>query len=214
MRWHQTSTAASSPAMTVSAAFVSAVVHVAEQLGVPRHELLEHAGLQPQQLEQIEARTSWAKLYVVLGAAIELTQDLTLGLRVAEFLSNQSFHSLADVAARAQTLRSALGAVNEFGRLIADAPSRELLELDDKASIACIRHGGLPLKIERLLSEVAVIRFWALARSITGNHASIRASFMYASPSYRHEYTRIFGGNASFDQPFTGISFDRDLLDL
>ena len=37
-------------------------------------------------------------------------------------------------------------------------------------------------------------------------------AFEHPAPDYRSEYSRIFEGTERFDQPFTGIVFDRELL--
>jgi len=68
---------------------------------------------------------------------------------------------------------------------------------------------------DRMGAEFAIAGFLRMIRQFTGPKAGPRrALFQHSSPAYRSEYTRIFGGAESFDHSFTGIEFDRRLLDL
>jgi AraC-like DNA-binding protein len=57
-----------------------------------------------------------------------------------------------------------------------------------------------------------VVGLLLLLRSFNIEARLERACFEYAPPNHHAEYTRVFEGAESFDQPLTGVVFDRGLM--
>jgi AraC-like DNA-binding protein len=155
---------------------------------------------------------SRAEVYRLCELAVQLTQDPGLGLHWGERVTGTTFPPISALIAHAATLRQAFESLYQFHRLLTDDFTYEMLERDDRV---IIRWSGLPeeaLPVQRFVAEMFVTGMVNLVRSFSVQARLERASFAYPAPAYRSEYARIFEGAERFDQPFTGIVFDRRLL--
>ena len=197
---------------TISVAVVRALFNAVERSGISRDELLRAAQLPPGGLESADARIPAIKAYELCVLALELTGDPAFGLHWAEGLSTSALVPVSHLIAHSATLRQAFASLSKYHRLLSDHRHYELLEHDDSVTVRC---SFLPLRLpmQRFASEMTVSFFFHLVRGFDIHARPKRVSFSYPAPSYRAEYTRIFLGTEHFDQPFTGIEFDRALLD-
>jgi AraC-like DNA-binding protein len=64
-----------------------------------------------------------------------------------------------------------------------------------------------------LRAEITVTGFFKLLKYFAPRARPKVVAFDYPAPSYRGEYAKVFEGTERFDETFTGIVFDRKLLD-
>lgn len=197
---------------TVSIRVVRGLVDALEQRGVPRAVFLHSAKLCPEQLASVEARVTRAEVFRLCELGIDLTGDPALGLHWAEKPSGSVFNPLSDLIAHSATLRHGLDALCRFHPLLSDETSFVLSEDADHVTLRCLHLNAPPPRIQRFVSEMRLVGLLRLLRSFNIEARLEWASFEYAAPSYRDEYTRVFEGVERFEQPLTGIVFDRALM--
>jgi AraC-like DNA-binding protein len=67
--------------------------------------------------------------------------------------------------------------------------------------------------MRRLSAEMTMLGFFRMLRQFRPHAKFKRVCFDYPAPAYSAEYTRLFEAPAHFDQAFTGLVFDRALMD-
>lgn len=201
------------PEITVSSGVARAICNAAEAAGVPRAELLSTARVSEELLNRRDARVPRAAIYRLCEHTLSLAEDPALGLHWAEKLEHYSFELVGDLISRSATLRAGLQTLMQFLRLLSDEPSFEIKEQDGRVYVRSLKQPGMSPNVQRFISEVLVLRFWRMVCEFAVPARPLQASFEYPAPTYHAEYTRLFEGAEKFDQPFTGIIFDRELLD-
>jgi AraC-like DNA-binding protein len=199
--------------MGVSIVLISVVVEAAETAGVPRQKLLELAALEPQRLNDQSTRVSLDEYERVQLAALELTGDAALGLHIGERASFAGFDVMPSLVAHSTSLREGLQSYLRFRRILSDQNYAELLESQHTVTL---RQEFSPASAasDRFRAELSMAGFLRLIRHFAGAKTAVKGVyFKHVAPAYQHEYTRIFDGTERFEQPFTGIEFDRELLD-
>lgn len=195
---------------TVSMRVVRGLVIAAEKAGASRAELLRAAGIEPEQLEA-EAQLPRSEVFRITKIAMDLAGDPALGLHWAEGLTPTTFNPISLLIAHSGSLRQGFESLAKFERLLSDEARYELLEHADKVTLRCLLMPGEVLRVQRFAAEMMVGSFFRIVRSF--NVRPEQVSFEYPAPDYHDEYTRIFGPAVAFEQPFTGMVFDRALLD-
>ena len=194
---------------TVSVRVARGLVEVAETHGVPRAELLHAAELEPQILERDDARILLAELSRLCELAVERTGDPALALHWAERYSDSTFTPIAHLMAHAASLRDAFELLTKYYPLLTDERRFDLLE---EGAHVVVRFAGRPGEtpvMRRFTAEMFTAGLLRVIRSFATAARPERVCFNYPEPGYRAEYTRVFDGAEHFDQPFTGIVFDR-----
>ena len=197
---------------TLSVHVASGLIQAAEKAGVSRVELLRAAALDPDQFDQ-DTRLPSADVYRLCELAIDLTGDPAFGLHWAERIGEATFVPLSPLIAHSSNLRQALEALSQFHSLLNDQSSYQVIELEDKVRVRSLGMVGASPRVQRLAAEMMVAGFVRLIRYFRSDARPDRVSFEYTAPSYHEEYARVFEHAQHFDQPFTGIEFDRALLD-
>lgn len=197
----------------VSTFIVRALVEVVERSGVTREAVMAAAKLDIARLDDILGGFAFHELVTLEESALDLTGDEDLGLRVAEYSSQAAFDVVAHLATHAPTLRDAIALCVRFQRILMEGTVLTLREDGDSATVRC-EFPRSTLRGDRTLAEFAMGGFARMIRIFAGHNAKLRAvSFEHARPPHARAYARAFGGAERFSQPFTGVEFDRALLD-
>ena len=199
---------------TVSLGALRSLVELVAQAGAASAELLRAAQLRPEQLHAAGARIQRSKLYELCELAIDLTGDPALGLHWAERVTESTFIPISQLIAHAPTLRQGIAAMAQFARLMSDVKSYELAESEGNVTLRALPLIGASARVQRFLAEMMVAGFVRLLRDFRADALPECVSFQYAAPGYQAEYERLFQRAVLFDQPFTGLVFERALLDL
>jgi AraC-like DNA-binding protein len=148
--------------------------------------------------------------------AVELTGDPALALHWAVGLTERTFAPVSQVLGYAGSLRKSFALLSEYERLFCDRAFFELSEDDQLATLRLFPGWTFSSpRMVRFAAEMAVGGFLVVIRLFSPRAGSARVCFDYPAPSYCDEYTRAFGDVAvRFDQSFTGVVFDREVLDL
>lgn len=171
---------------------------------------LAAARFDPARIDDADGRISSEEYDALVACALDLT-DEAFGLRFGERTSAAAHQLVAHLVMSARTLREALDALIRFQGLIADRLSCRLEERDREARVLYDIAPGPP-RCRRFRAELAMTGFSRILHYF-GRGARPRAvAFEYPAPAYRAEYARLFGGVERFDQPFTGLVMDRELL--
>jgi AraC-like DNA-binding protein len=193
---------------------IRALVDAAEHSGVPAHALLHAAQLDVKRLTDPFGRFEFAEWEALQILALDMAGDPAFGLHIVERCSDAAFDLLARLAPHAPTLRDAVALCSQFGDLLV---SGSHVSLEEDARYARVRYAfrRLSPRADRMHAEHAVTGFFRLIRVFAGKNVPLRrACFEHPAPSYREEYRRTFGTSERFDQPFTGLEFDRRVLDV
>jgi AraC-like DNA-binding protein len=198
--------------MALSVLFVHALVDALERSGVPRERFLDGAPVDRAALESLEQRVELATYDALLERALTLTGDESFGLRAADLVGPASYNLTAHLAAHATTMRDAIGALLRFYQLLTDQPFWRLVEEGRTASLVYDGRPG-PLPVQRFRAELTISSLYKLFKNFVPRGRPRAVAFDYPAPPYRGAYTRVFEGTETFDQAFTGVVFDRGLLE-
>jgi AraC-like DNA-binding protein len=197
----------------VSTFIVRALVEVVERAGVTREALLAAAKLDVARLDDILGGFAFPEFVALEHTALDLTRDEGLGLRVAEQSSEAAFDIVAHLTTHAPTLRDGIALCIQFQRLLMEGTGLTLAEHGDAATVRC-EFPRSTERADRMLAEFVIGGFARMIRIFGAHDTRLRAvSFEHGQPPHARAYARVFGGAERFSQRFTGVEFDRALLD-
>lgn len=191
--------------------WVNTVLAAAERHGLTRAQLLAHAGLQLDQLNN--ERWPIDDITRLWRAAAELTQDAGFGLKSGSLVGPASFNVVSFILQSSPTLREAITLAQKFQRLISDGGRFQLLAGDEKSwLIYHPQQGDLafsPHQIEAVLAAVVSFSRWV------SDHALIpaRVQFGHEQLGPMEGYRTVFQTTVDFSQAFSGLQLDNALLD-
>jgi AraC-like DNA-binding protein len=198
----------------VSVGAVRALVEVVARAGIASTEFLAAAQLRPEQLNAPDARIPRSTMYLLCERALEVTDDPALGLHWAERPTESTFILISQLIAHAPTLRHGFESMAKFARLLSDEIDYQIYESEDSVTVRAVPLMGASIRVQRFWAETMVAGFCRFLRGFRMSAAPRHVGFAYAAPEYHAEYTKVFEQAVLFAQPFTGIVFDRALLDL
>lgn len=180
--------------------------------GVSRQALLQAVGLSEEHLEQQDARLAYEEVQRIAEMGIDLSGDQAFGLHWAESMSVETFAPASYLVTHAATLGEGLDALLQFSRLLSDQSHVEVQRLGDEARLLVQPMADTSLRIQRLTAELTVFSFLRILQAFSTGFRPERVCFSYVAPAYADEYARVFNCPVSFEQAFTGVSFESALL--
>lgn len=197
----------------VSVVLVWTLAEAAERVGVARERLFSISGVDPALVGRPEGRISLASYDALVEAALDSTGDQALGLHMGEMASGATAGVMANLIEQSSTLRDGIDSLLRFHRLITDRPAWRLTERDGTATLLYEAASGPP-RARRVRCESTMTGFFRMVRAFAPGAPVQGVCFEHPAPPYLAEYTRIFENTARFEQPFTGILFESQLLDV
>ena len=191
---------------------VRALVHAIERAGVPRWKIIQSARLTPEALDNLDARMQRGEFYRLCEAALDLTGDPAFALHWSEQLAATALDPIASLVAHSEDLGQALQTLSQYHRLLCDDLGYRVSEQKDQLLLHCVTLEGASERVQRFMAEATATRFMGLIRVFRSGALPERVSFELGAPAHEAEYARVFGGRAHFNEPFTGIVLDRELL--
>ncbi|MDD9932808.1 MAG: AraC family transcriptional regulator [Myxococcales bacterium] len=192
---------------------VRPLLFAAEAAGAARAPLLHAARLEPDALGDVGRTISRQELYRLLDGIVEQTRDPAFGLHCLQRLTPQAFNPITGLVFHAPDLRESMKALQKFLSLLAHDASISLDESEDRAVVRCDVLPDAPPLARRFAVEMFVAGLYRRVRIFCRQASFDRLAFAHEAPTYRDEYSRVFRGPVCFDQPFSGLVFDRALLD-
>lgn len=203
----------SAPTMDVVTPFVRAIVDVVVRQGVPREELFAMAQLDDAKLGNGQALFDSVEIDRLIHAAVTLTSTTSLGLLLARNVSESAFGTLSLAIAHAPSLRDAFGLSARFATLFIKGTHLELEERVDRALLR-YRFARISPLADRVHAEFVVAGYLRLVQACAGGMPiEACAYFEHTTPADPSEHHRTFGDDVRFGQSFTGLEFQRALLD-
>lgn len=195
----------------VSMHVVRVLIDVAGRAGVARERMLHALGLDEAELAARE-RVSEAEAVRMAETVLELAGDPAFGLRWAESLSVDTFSPSTYLITNAATLGDGLDSLMKYSKLLSDQPHVAVQHHGSEVRLVSQPMRGVSAAFQRLTAELSVIAFIRIVRTFCPTFRPERVCLGYAAPPYHAEYLRVFECVPSFEQPFTGLAFDRALL--
>ena len=187
------------------------LIDVTARAGVARERMLHALRLDEEQLAS-RTQLSYQEAMHAAETALSLAGDPAFGLRWAKSLSIDTFSPSTYLITNAATLGEGLDALLKYSKLLSDQAHLAVRYDADEVRLQCPTvHAGSPA-FQRVVAELTVIAFIRIVRSFVPTFRPERVCFEYPAPPYHHEYPEVFGSAALFDQPYTGLVFQRLLL--
>jgi AraC-like DNA-binding protein len=190
---------------------IRVLLDVAGRAGVSRERLLQALGLDEAELAARE-RLSQEDAVRMTETVLEISGDPAFGLRWAESLSVDTFSPSTYLITNAATLGDGIDSLLKYSKLLSDQPRVAVQSHGDEIRLLAHPIRGISPALQRMSAELSVIAFIRIVRTFCPTFRPERVCFEYTAPSYHEQYSRIFECAPAFDQPFTGIVFDRALL--
>lgn len=196
--------------MTVSILLARALIEGLGEAGVAQGRFLAAAGFDPGRIDDADGRISPEEYDGLIECALDLT-DAAFGLRLGEKTTPAAHQLVAHLVMSAGTLREGIDGLLRFQSLLMDRPTCRLEERDREARFLYDITPG-SARCRRFRAELAMMGLSRIVEYFGRGARPREVAFEYSAPAYRAEYTRLFGGVERFDQSFTGVVIDRELL--
>jgi AraC-like DNA-binding protein len=201
------------PESMLSFRLVRSLADAVERAGANKEQLLQEHGFPTDTQNGEELRVSRSSFYRLCESAVALTGDPAFGLHWSERLDANAFNPLSHLVAHAGTLGQAFEAIGRYHRLFSDWQCFSLDEADDLVVVRCMALPGEAEPMQRFMAEAVLGSVHKLISAYSARAKPKAVCFAYPAPDYQEEYTRFFGGTERFDQSYTGLIFERALLD-
>ena len=198
---------------TISLAVVRGLVEAVERAGIERTHFLKSAGVDLADIEAPDVRWPRDEVFRLCDVAMDLSGNPGLGLHWIERLTERMFAPVSHLVVHGSTLRQALALLGQFFRLLGDDAPYLISEDERWVTIRCLSSHHSSLRTQRFEAEMLMGGFWKLVRSFNLHAEPEQVNFEYPAPPYHTDYTRLFKGKQRFAQAFTGLVFERGLLD-
>jgi AraC-like DNA-binding protein len=180
----------------ISVLQVAPIVTTLVELGLDAPRLLALAGLRQADLASPSSRVSAASELLLWEAAVKLSGDPAIGLRVAERIAPGALGSFEYLLRHSETLHALLERAQRYGRLVDDISDVSVRCADGVATIRVGRIGNYPVPAAGAECLFAVVL--AIARANWPEHGVLGVRFSHAAHAESARYRARLGCSVQF----------------
>ena len=186
--------------------YVEALLGLAEELGVPRAQLLDEARVRPELLDNPQGRLAFADYHVLAGCALSRCEEPALGLLLGQRLNLSTHGILGYAVLSSATLGKAIQFALRYYRVLGLTYELEMVEQDSRVELRAIE--SMPLgALGRFIAEGLFASLYSIAHFLLGERLQgIEVGFAHTAPSYAARYEQVFGVPAAFERPYHYLS--------
>jgi AraC-like DNA-binding protein len=174
---------------------------------------LESQGVDPTIFRDPEKRLPHTVAVSLWAEAARLTNDLDLGLHVAEGIRPGAYGALGYALRTSENFGRSLERLCRYHRVLHDLAEVQLTVRGGRATLS--HRLPLPGGVPRAVSEYIVAAWLLTSRQSTGVHwIPIEARFPHPTPDDTSEHRRLFGCPLKFGHDRSELVFSRDLLEM
>jgi AraC-like DNA-binding protein len=207
---------------TIAVCFVQEALEGVRARGFDTDSLLRASGIPPELIQSPQARISSSNYGKLWHRIADATDDEFFGMDSRRMKAG-SFTLLCHSVIHADTLERALLRALRFLRLVMDDIEGHLVRKGKDARIELVDHAQAPQHSSGMAAPpnrafaygTYLLMLHGLACWLVGRRIPLScASFRAPEPQFSSEWKVLFCSNLNFDQPWSGICFDSEYLDM
>ncbi|WP_137888745.1 AraC family transcriptional regulator [Pseudomonas sp. 2FE] len=197
----------------VPMAYVDALLDLAEELGLPRAELLAAARVKPQVLDNPKGRLSFIDFNLLASVALLRCNEPALGLVLGQRLNVSTHGILGYAVLSSANLGKAIQFALKYYRVLGLAFELEMVEEGERVELRASE--SMPLgALSRFAAEGLLSSLHSIAHFLVGEAMQgVEVGFAYPAPAYAARYREVFGAAVSFEQPYHRMSLPKAYLE-
>lgn len=198
---------------TTLSTWAAAIARTLESLGLDASEAFHMARLDAELARDPNARYPVSGMTRLWQAAVKLTDDPAIGLKVAEQVQPASLHALGLSVLASETLNDALQRISRYSRLVSNAANVAVGRMGNEVEVEIrIPDHGIPLAYEAF--DAFIGNMVKMGRMLTQRDVSpLRLELMRPKPEHPKPYEDFFRAPIAFGANRYCIYFDADYLD-
>ena len=163
-----------------------------DALGLDSAALCAEAGLDPQQMDDPNARYRLSATTRLWALAVQASGDPSIGLRVSRFVSPTTFHALGYALVASGSLREVFERIVRYHQVVSDALSLELSRHGDVYRFRLLQPPGSPAPAPEAIDAFAAIYVRTCRNRLGRDYAPLAVYLRRPEPADPEPWHRVF----------------------
>lgn len=195
----------------MSALQVQPLIGALQDLGYDGERVLGLAGLTRQEISDPNARIPTGVEFALWDAAVEVTGDPLIGLRIAERVAVGALGAFEYLLRSSKSVRTAFDQADRFMKVIDELTRMAIFEEGEQARIRMWRDGGYPIPAHG--TECVFLVIAGIGKKEFPSSPLREVCFSHKAHGDPAIYAQHFGCNVRFEAPHDELVIERALLD-
>lgn len=184
-----------------------------DALGFDSDVLCRQAGLDPQLMDDPNARYPLSATTRLWELAVQASGDPAIGLRVSRFVSPTTFHALGYALVASGSLREVFERIVRYHQVVSDALELHLNRAEDRYCFTLKVPTGSPAPAPEALDAFAAIYVRTCRNRLGREYAPLAVYLRRAEPADPHPWHKVFRAPVHFAAEEDRLEFSLDDFD-
>ncbi|MDQ3201371.1 MAG: AraC family transcriptional regulator [Pseudomonadota bacterium] len=169
-----------------------------DALGLDSTDLCHQAGLDPQLMDDPNARYPLSGTTRLWEIAVQVSGDPAIGLRVSRFVSPTTFHALGYALVASASLREVFERIVRYHQVVSDALELELTRGDDRYRFHLKIPAGNPAPAFEAIDAFSAIYVRTCRNRLGRDYAPLAVYLRRPEPVDAHQWHKVFRSPVHF----------------
>jgi len=189
-----------------------------DALGIDSTALCQQSGLDPQLMDDPNARYPLSGTTQLWNLAVQASGDPAIGLRVSRFVSPTTFHALGYALVASGSLREVFERIVRYHQVVSDALELELTRAEDRYHFRLKIPAGNPAPAFEAIDAFMAIYVRTCRNRLGREYAPLATYLRRPEPTDAHHWHKVFRSPVHFGADedrleFALVDFDSHLDD-